>query len=238
MATSSNGNPVASQRVAEIIADRILSGQLAPGTRIKQEELAAELGASRVPVREALRILESRGLIGLRANSGAWVAEMTASDMSLSYQIRERIEPLLLLDSMPHLTEADIAELHRTQDEIEATNEVEEFLVLDRQLHWISYRGHQTKLLAAMVERLWDTTQHYRREFMRISGGPRSWVTNSEHRLLIEAIERRDQSAAEDVLALHIRRTRVELGHHPELFSGAGTPASSVGPSGARAVEA
>lgn len=220
MATTPTGNPVASQRVAEVIAARILSGQLAPGTRIKQEELAAELGASRVPVREALRILESRGLVGLRANSGAWVTEMTPGDLSLSYQIRERIEPLLLLDSMPRLTEDDVAELQKTQEAIEATDDVEEFLVLDRKLHWISYRGHQTTLLATMVERLWDTTQHYRREFIRLSGGPRSWVTNSEHRLLIEAIERRDTSAAEDVLAMHIRRTRVELGKHPELFTG------------------
>ncbi|HEX6248471.1 MAG TPA: GntR family transcriptional regulator [Nocardioidaceae bacterium] len=218
MVTTPNGNPVASHRVAEAIAERILSGRLAPGTRIKQEELAAELGASRVPVREALRILESRGLVGLRANSGAWVAEMTPGDLNLSYQIRERVEPLLLLDSMPRLTEADVAELHEIQDAIEATDDVEEFLVLDRKLHWTSYRAHQTALLATMVERLWDTTQHYRREFMRLSGGPRSWVTNSEHRLLIEAIERRDGSAAEDVLALHIRRTRVELGKHPGLF--------------------
>ena len=218
MVTTPNGNPVASQRIAEVIAARILSGELAPGTRIKQEELAAQLGASRVPVREALRILESRGLVGLRANSGAWVAEMTPGDLSLSYQIRERIEPLLLLDSLPRLTEADIAELHKTQEAIEATDEVEEFLVLDRKLHWISYRGHQTTLLATMVERLWDTTQHYRREFVQLTGGSSSWVTNSEHRLLIEAIERRDTTAAEDVLALHIRRTRVELRKHPELF--------------------
>lgn len=218
MVSTPSGNPVASQRVAEAIAARILSGELAPGTRIKQEELAAELGASRVPVREALRILESRGLVGLRANSGAWVAEMTPGDLSLSYQIRERVEPLLLLDSLPRLTEADIAELHKTQEAIEATDDVEEFLALDRTLHWISYRGHQTTLLATMVERLWDTTQHYRREFVRLSGGSSSWVTNSEHRLLIEAIERRDPSAAEDVLALHIRRTRVELGKHSELF--------------------
>lgn len=219
MVTTPTGNPVASQRVAEVIAARILSGKLAPGTRIKQEELAAELGASRVPVREALRILESRGLVGLRANSGAWVAEMTPGDLSLSYQIRERIEPLLLLDSMPRLTEEAVAEMREIQEAIEATDDVEEFLVLDRKLHWTSYHGNQTTLLATMVERLWDTTQHYRREFIRISGGSRSWVTNFEHRLLIEAIERRDASAAQDVLALHIRRTRVELSRRPDLFA-------------------
>lgn len=220
MASTPSSTPVASERVAEAIAARILSGALAPGTRIKQEELAAELGASRVPVREALRILESRGLVVLRANSGAWVAQMSVADLQLSYQIRERVEPLLLLDSLPRLTDDDVAEMREIQDAIEATTGVEEFLDLDRRLHWTSYRGHRTTLLGTMVERLWDTTQHYRREFVRLSGGSGSWVINSEHRLLIEAIERRDGSAAQDVLALHIRRTRVELARHPGLIAG------------------
>lgn len=220
MASTPSTSPVASERVAEAIAARILSGDLAPGTRIKQEELAAELGASRVPVREALRILESRGLVSLRANSGAWVSQMTLEDLSLSYQIRERVEPLLLLDSLPHLTDDDVAEMHQTQAAIEDTRDVEEFLTLDRRFHWISYGGHRTVLLASMVERLWDTTQHYRREFVRLSGASRSWVINSEHRLLLEAVERCDGSAAQDVLTLHIRRTRVELARHPELVAG------------------
>jgi DNA-binding GntR family transcriptional regulator len=217
--SSTTGTATASQRVAEAIADRILSGTLAPGTRIKQEELAAELDASRVPVREALRILEARGLVVLRANSGAWVSEMTRHDLSLSYQIRERIEPLLLVDSLPRLTDADLTELRDLATAIEATDDVEEFLVLDRRFHWASYRGHDAPQLAAMVERLWDTTQHYRREFARLAGTSRSWVINAEHRLLLEAVGRRDSETAEAVLAQHIGRTRLELSKHPELFA-------------------
>lgn len=211
---------VASQRVADAIAQRILSGALPPGARIKQEELATELGASRVPVREALRILESRGLVVIRANSGAWVSAMTKSDLVLSYQIRERIEPLLLLDSLPRLTTTDIEQMVAIQDKIEATDDVEEFLVLDRQLHWTSYRGHQAPQLATMVARLWDVTQHYRREFTRLAGSDRSWIIDSEHRLLIEALRHRDVESAESVLTLHIRRTRLELARHPEIFTG------------------
>lgn len=218
--TGANGeSPVASQRVADAIAERILSGALAPGARIKQEELSAELGASRVPVREALRILESRGLVVIRANSGAWVSAMSERDLMLSYQIRERIEPLLLLDSLPRLTTTDLEQMVALQDQIEATEDVEEFLVLDRQLHWAGYRGHQAPQLAAMVARLWDATQHYRREFTRLAGRERSWIINSEHRLLIEALRNQDAESAESVLTLHIRRTRLELGRHPEVFA-------------------
>ena len=135
--------PVASQRIADILAGRILSGDLPPGARIKQDELAEELNTSRIPVRDALRILETRGLVTLRANAGARVASMTLRDLEISYEIRERIEPLLLADSLPNLTEAHLAEMRRVQEEIEANDEVERFLELDRRFHWISYRGHR-----------------------------------------------------------------------------------------------
>ncbi len=220
MTSTPGESRVASQRVADAIAGRILSGTLAPGARIKQEELAAELDASRVPVREALRMLESRGLVTIRANSGAWVTEMTLRDLELSYQIRERIEPLLLLDSMPRLEQADLDTMTALQERIEATDDVEEFLVLDRELHWSTYRTHRAPQLAAMVARLWDVTQHYRREFTRLAGRDRSWIIDSEHRLLIEALRNRDAESAESVLTLHIRRTRLELGRHPEIFAG------------------
>lgn len=212
------GAPVASHRIAEVLAERILSGQLAPGTRIKQDELAEELETSRIPVREALRILQSRGLVRLRANSGAWVAEMDLHDLEMSYKVRERIEPLLLLDSMPRLVERDVEEMRAAHAEIEHGTDVERFLELDRQLHWASYRRHRSPDLAAIVGRLWDTTQSYRRAFARLVGDQNSWIICSEHRLLIEAIAAGDSETAGSVLSLHIRRTRLELRQHRELF--------------------
>lgn len=218
--TGRSGGPaaVASQRIAEEIRERILNGTLAPGTRIIQDELAEELRTSRLPVREALRILQSRGLVTLRANQGAWVASMDRRECELSYKIRERVEPLLLTESAPRLSEDDIAELTRLQDRIEQAHDVEEFLVLDRELHWATYRRHHAEELAAIVARLWDTTQHYRRAFTRLTGERRRWIICSEHRLLIEALRDRDHTSAERILELHIRRTRVELVQHPEVF--------------------
>ncbi len=213
------GAPVASQRIAAVLAQRILSGELAPGARIKQDEVAEELRSSRIPVREALRILASRGLVTLRANAGAWVSQMRLHDLEVSYKIRERIEPLLLEDSLPRLTETHLARMVSLQEQIEDTEDVEEFLVLDRDLHWTSYAEHRSPHLAETIERLWDTTQHYRRAFTRLAGQSRSWIINAEHRLLIQAIAERDAEAACGILAQHIRRTRVELAEHDELFS-------------------
>ena len=69
---------------------------ISPGERIRQQELAAQDGASRVPVREALRILEAEGLVTLVANAGSWVSRLSAQECTEMYQMRERLEPLLL----------------------------------------------------------------------------------------------------------------------------------------------
>jgi DNA-binding GntR family transcriptional regulator len=209
---------VASQRIAERLREQILTGRLAPGTRIIQDDLADELRTSRIPVREALRIVAAQGLVTLRANQGAWVTTMDMRECDLTYRMRERLEPLLLTESAPNLTDGDIAELTEIQDRIEETTEVEDFLALDRRLHWTVYRHHDADELAAFVARLWDTTQHYRRAFTRLTGERRSWIIRAEHRLLIEALRDRDLGSAERILELHIRRTRVELSHHPEVF--------------------
>jgi DNA-binding GntR family transcriptional regulator len=216
--TSSSNGAVASQRIADQLRERILAGKLSPGTRIIQDELAAELRTSRLPVREALHILQSQGLVTLRANQGAWVTRMDMRECELNYKIRERLDPLLLAESAPRLSDDDIAEIAGLQDRIEQTDDVEEFLVLDRRLHWATYRHHQADELASIVARLWDTTQHYRRAFTRLAGTRRRWVISAEHRLLIDALRDRDLSSAEDILRLHIRRTRAELAQHPEVF--------------------
>jgi DNA-binding GntR family transcriptional regulator len=169
-------------------------------------------------VREALRILEARGLVTLRANQGAWVTTMDMRECELTYKMRERLEPLLLAESAPHLTDGDIDSMADLQDQIEENTDVERFLVLDRALHWTVYRHHKADELASIVSRLWDTTQHYRRAFTRLAGTRRSWIITAEHRLLIEALRDRDHTSAERILELHIRRTRVELAAHPEVF--------------------
>jgi DNA-binding GntR family transcriptional regulator len=212
------GSRVASQRVAEVLRERILSGRLRPGTRIKQDELAEELDTSRIPVREALRILETRGLVEVRSNSGAWVGQMDLHDLTMSYQIRERIEPLLLASSMPSLSAGSIERLAELADEMESARDVEEFLRLDRDFHLGSYAGADTAVLGDLVLGLWNRTQHYRRAFTRVfrSEGDRS--AHHDHHLLVAAFRRGDVEEAERVLAAHIRRTRLELARHPEIF--------------------
>ena len=91
--------------------------------------------------------------------------------------------------------------------------------MLDRQLHWLTYRRSDPGELRTIIGRLWDTTQHYRRAFSHLTLGVRGWVINAEHRLLIQSLHDGDADEAERILELHIRRTRVELRSHPEVFT-------------------
>jgi DNA-binding GntR family transcriptional regulator len=209
----------AGTRIAAELRHAILDGHYAPGARVQQEDLAGQHGASRLPVREALRILESEGLVTLVANTGAWVSQLSLTECEEMYQIRERIEPLLLRYSIPNLGPAEIDTLERLADEMEPSTDVEQFLRLDREFHLSSYAAAETSVLGDLVEQLWNRTQHYRRAFTRVfrSEGDRS--AHYDHHLIVHAIRRGDLDEAERVLALHIRRTRLELARHPEVFA-------------------
>lgn len=209
----SEQSPVASQRVADIVAERILSGELEPGARIKQDDLATEFNTSRIPVREALRILEVRGLVELKANAGARVSTMTAKDMAMSYQIREMLEPLLLADSLIRLEDEDIEEMRVAKDKMEKVTDVDEFLALNRHFHWTSFSRHQAPLLAEIVARLWDTTQPYRRAYAKLAleDAERMATMQIERNLLFGAIKRRELDLAPRLLSVHIRRTHLGL---------------------------
>lgn len=215
---TAEGHGAAGARIAAELRTAILAGEYAPGARVRQEDLADRHGASRLPVREALRMLEAEGLVTLVANTGAWVSRLSVAECAEMYQIRERIEPLLLGLSIPHLSPTQIDELSRLADAMEVSRDVEEFLALDRRFHLTSYAAAETALLGDTVMRLWNRTQHYRRAFTRLfrSEGDRS--VHFEHQLLVTAIRARDVPEAEALLHGHIRRTRLELARHPELF--------------------
>ena len=206
------------KRVTESIRNLILSGDLAPGSRISQVSLAERFGTSRIPVRDALNRLESDGLVLLKPNSGAWVAKLDLSECIEIYKIRERIEPLALSEAVAKMTDDGVEHLAELVSGMAATNDTETFLKLDRQFHLASYRPSEMEQLISMVERFWNTTQHYRRAFTKLIGKDGEWIIHAEHDLMIDALRRRDAESAAQMLHEHIRRTRVELEQHTEVF--------------------
>ncbi len=210
---------VSSARVAAYLREAILGGKFRPGDRIRQEEVAEQFGASRLPVREALRILAAEGLTELEPHKGARVPRLTQHEVEVIYRMRERLEPLALAESLPRLTAADHDQLGKLQQRIEDNGDLEKFLDLDREFHLLTYRGCPVEPLNSAVTRLWNSTQHYRRSYVALGGQDRMWLVNAEHRLILDATARYDAEDGERYLAGHIRRTRVELSRHPEVFT-------------------
>jgi DNA-binding GntR family transcriptional regulator len=217
--TAAPPESVTSQRIATALKDAILAGEIPPGEWLRQDEIAVRFGASRLPVREALRILESEGLAVLSPNRGARVPELSLREVNTYYRMRERLEPLTLIESLEHITDTQIDRMEGIQREIELNTDVSRFLVLDREFHMTSYAACPSGMLLATTVRLWNSTQHYRRAFMLLAGNDRAAVVNAEHRLLLDAISRRDAEDSERFLVGHIRRTRVALTSHPEVFA-------------------
>lgn len=221
MSISSVRDGNASNRIADGLREAILRGELPPGSRIRQEEVAAQYGASRIPVRGALRILESQGLVELVANSGAWVARFSLAECEEMYRMRERIEPLLLRYSIPGLSPAMIEQILGLTGAMEAARDADAFLQLDHEFHFLTYSGASTTVLGGTVERLWNSTHVYRRAFTFLLDAPSMAIAHDEHRMLARALQAGDEDQAELVLACHIRRTRQQLARHPDVFEAA-----------------
>lgn len=208
----------ASRRIAESLRQEILDGTRRPGERIGQELIAEHFGVSRLPVREALRILEADGLVLLVANTGAWVAKMDLDEAVETYLVRERLDSLLLREAVRRYSDEDVARLGAMMADIEASTTVTEYLENDRRFHLESYKPAGMEALYAMVENLWNTTQHYRRAYSELVEWEGLRMTHLEHRLLLETFKDRDHHEADRLMHSHIRKTRLELVRHPEIF--------------------
>jgi DNA-binding GntR family transcriptional regulator len=218
MAVETASAAVSGQRVADELRRLILEGEFRPGKRIGQEMLAERFNASRMPVREALRLLESEGLVSIVPHSGAWVSKLDAFEFDQTYKLREVVEPLAIRESVSNLTDEQISRLGQLVEAIKATagpqRDVEGFLRLDREFHLLTYAGVQYQALTDLVLRQWNTTQHYRRVLVQHQDAADVTATNLDHDLILDSIRRRDPDAAASMVKLHIQRTRKTL-HRP-----------------------
>lgn len=218
-ASSRHGD--AGARIALALRNQIIEGSLRPGTRIRQEELADKFGASRVPVREALSILVSEGLVNTVSNSGSWVARLTLAECEEIYQMRERLEPLLLRMSAPLLTSTDFVTLEDLAHRIELAtknNDVDDFMHCDREFHLTTYQHARTQQLGKLIVKLWNSTGPYRRAYVSTWSHNLQRIACDEHNMLIAALREGELDDAELIIAAHIRRTRRQLSTHPEIF--------------------
>lgn len=212
------------QKIASGLREAILSGDYSPGERLVQEEVAERFGGSRLTVREALKDLESDGLVTFVANAGARVAQLSLTECIEVYQMRERIEPLLIRYSADALDQQRLDTLTAMAQELEKVDSPDEFVDLDRNFHLAMYQGADTSVLGDLVTKLWNKTHPYRRAYTRSVDSIARQVFHDEHRMLLRALSDGDLDLAENLVAVHIRRTRQHLERHPDVFATTNAP--------------
>ncbi len=198
--------------VYEKIRDAILSGQYSPGQRLVAEELARELGVSRMPVREALHRLESAGLVDSAPHRGTVVSELSEEEIIEIYHIRAVLEGLASRLATPRLTPKDHAQLKAILDEMtraELSRDMPCFLNLNREFHLLIWKAAHAPRLLELLENLYATSQRYRSISLILPGRLRQVA--EEHRQIAAELARGNAVAAERLANEHHENTAARL---------------------------
>ncbi len=187
--------------ILEVLREDIVSGRLAAGSLLRQQQLAERFRVSRMPIREALFRLEAEGFIAFTPNKGATVAPVSAEDLREIYEMRIAAETLALSTALPELTNSQIERAAELQAQTEAAP-VADFGALNAAFHTTLYAPCARPRLLAHVDNLGKAADRY----LRVTIGVLDYAEKShrEHRELLEACRRRDETAATDCLARHI----------------------------------
>jgi DNA-binding GntR family transcriptional regulator len=196
----------------ETIRDAILSGRHRPGQRLVTDELARELGVSRMPVREALHRLGVAGLVSIAPHRGAVVSELSASECAELYRIRAVLDGLAARLATPTLVKADHARLRTLLQEMHASvqaKDLERLLQINREFHAVIWKAARAPRLQELLENLYDASQRFRNLSILIPG--RLDRLTDEHRAIARALARGDAAAAERAAIEHHEGTARRL---------------------------
>jgi DNA-binding GntR family transcriptional regulator len=198
------------ERTADAIREQIQSGAYAAGHVLRQEDLAAQLGVSRIPVREALRQLEVEGYVDLHAHRGATVAGLSADEALEIYEIRASLETLALKLAIPNLSVDDLARAAAALDAIDSEqSDFKQWADLNWQFHETLYAPCRKPRLLSMIKALHDNVGRYLRTSLSV--GTHSKPSQQEHRALLSACRKRDTQMAAGLLEKHLASTAHKL---------------------------
>jgi len=198
--------------VYESLRDAIWDGRIALGERVREEEIARNLGVSRTPVREALQRLQQRGLLVFGAGRGLTVASLSRHQVLQLYAMREILEGSAARFAAQHATVPEIALLWRLQKELcKPEHDTMELITFNRRLHQAIYEAAHNQYLIETLSVLHDSLALLHSTTFRAPR--RRKESDEEHRQIVDAIEQRNPERAEEAARQHIRqaqRTRFE----------------------------
>jgi len=200
------------EEVRDRIRSAIMDGSLAPGTLMPQGPLARQLGISRTPMREALRMLQEEGLVEIERNRRARVADFNADDFEQVYATRILLSATATLMTVPRMTDADVADLRATFEDMRIASAADDSVawrVADRRFHRLHLSKASPSLLREL-DALFDRAALFR--LLRLKDQPhRQTVIAGDHEAVVAACEARDGSEAAVSVARHLSRVALTL---------------------------
>jgi DNA-binding GntR family transcriptional regulator len=196
--------PTAQEAVLAELRRLITAGRLRPGQQIVQDALAVQFGVSRVPLREALKILEGEGQVTYVAHRGYFVTELSLSDLIEVYRIREILEAEAVSIAVPQMTAEDIHRLEEAERDVRAAADIADVVAMtsaNRRLHFAILDACALPRLVWLIRLLWDATEVYRSVYYNEAHNRE--MVDSEHRALVAAVKAGDATAALMVLTEH-----------------------------------
>ncbi|MFC8502624.1 GntR family transcriptional regulator [Pedococcus sp. NPDC057267] len=196
--------PTAQEAVLAELRRFIATGRLRPGEQIVQDALALELGVSRVPLREALKILEGEGQVTYLAHRGYFVTQLSLSDLLEVYRIREILEAEAVRVAVPQMTTEDVDRLEEAEREVQAAAAEADVVTMtqaNRRFHFALIEACGLPRLVRIIRLLWDATEVYRSVYYTEPHNRE--LVDAEHRGLVAAVKAGDVERALHVLDEH-----------------------------------
>ena len=183
----------------------ILKGELEPGERLMEKQLAEKMGVSRTPIREAIRKLELEGLVIMIPRKGAEVAMITEQDIKDVLEVRAALESLAVKLACQRMDKQSTNELLAINDAFIGAarrKDVETVIKKDVEFHDAIYDATKNKKLTAMINNLQEQIYRFRVEYIRQMDDFSTLV--EEHEEIVNAIVNQDSTTAQDIATRHI----------------------------------
>ena len=192
---------------------RIISGEIAAGTKLNEVDVAAALGVSRGPVREAFSALSQAGLVRVEKNRGVFVRQVSLEEANEFYEVRAALEGLIgklaarriSIDEIEQLR-AVVRRMHQTQK----SRRADEYFVLNVEFHDVLARAARNNALLAHYRGVVNQLDLYRRATIT-HGVENIPLSTQEHEAIVEAVAARDEHRAEALLTEHVLVSRARL---------------------------
>ncbi len=200
------------QAATEHLRSLILSGRLAPGQRLLQEDLAEQLGISRTPIREALQQLANEGLVNISSYRGAYVATFSESDLKEVYSVRVALESHAASLAAENITDEDLERLEAQMREMGVAFRAKDFVRLleaHHKLHASIYAIAGQQRLNEIITQYLGLSNVYQRMALSLGRGASDPIR--EHTDIIETLRRRDPEGSARIIRAHLQLTMSEL---------------------------